>query len=63
MRFPETYGDKIEVMKLLSHLSILSSQKYIVVVHQLFKTVPDKQTKRFNLLGNRGAAHSQKLPD
>lgn len=31
---------RIEVMKLLSHLSILSSQQHIAAVHQIFERVP-----------------------
>ncbi len=59
---------RIEVMQLLSHLSILSSQQHIAAVHQIFERVPRAQTKFLNLVSylstnNRGAVHSQKLRD
>ena len=43
-------GIRIEVMKLFSHLSILSSQQHIAAVHQRFERVPGAQKKFFNLV-------------
>lgn len=56
---------RTEVMKLFSHLSILSSQQHIAAVHQIFKKFSGKKIIKSGKLSinNRGAIHSKKLLD